>query len=54
MTFGAAPGHTPVDEDVVEGELHDEVDQRLRDARRSRRILPAIAGLAAKKTDRVC
>ena len=44
----------PVDEDVVEGEIHDEVDQRLLDARRSSRILATFAFLATKETDCIC
>jgi hypothetical protein len=46
--------HVPVDEDVVEGEFHDKVDQRLLDARGRCCILHAIARLAAEKTDGVC
>jgi hypothetical protein len=46
--------HVPVDEDIVKGEFHDEVDQRLLDARGRCRILHAITSLAAEQTDRVC
>jgi hypothetical protein len=44
----------PVDEDVVESELHDEVNQRLLDARGCSRILRSIGCLAAEEADRVC
>lgn len=44
----------PVDEDIVEGEVHNEVDQRLLDARRGSRILATFAFLASKETDCVC
>jgi hypothetical protein len=44
----------PVDEDIVEGELHDKVNQGLLNAGRCRGILDAIASLAPEEADRVC
>lgn len=43
--------HIPVDKVIVNGKLHDEVDQRLLDARGCSRILHSIARLAAKEAD---
>lgn len=43
----------PVDEDIVEVEVHDEVHQRLLDARRGRRILALVVCLAAEEANGV-
>lgn len=40
-----------VKEDIVEVEIHDEVDQLLLDARRGGAILPFVARLAAENAD---
>ena len=43
-----------VKEDIVDMEVHDEVDQLLLDTRRRGAILTFITRLAAKYADRVC